>query len=257
MTSLPDDVLLAILSHLPPRDLSFVRQASKHFRRLSYERAVWAPLYRNSRLFLPPGPLLTHSAADLEHLVLRATKLDRNWNSSSPSPRAQRLIRAVKLPYHAIFLHNHYLILGGTSSFNVYDIEHSTHSPSLVAHLSDSSSTFSSYHHLPDASHSLGDYFLLAAYRKSKSLPQAAVVVWKVMPRSPHPPLLIAQAPLSPSLTSPYIKTAYDCLLIDSPAGNPSSALNTPTNLLHIPTNRLYTIPPSSHTVCRFATLSI
>ncbi|KIK67524.1 hypothetical protein GYMLUDRAFT_876082 [Collybiopsis luxurians FD-317 M1] len=142
IAELPDDILFKVIQFLLPIDILSLRrvsielhsfasilnhvhsQTSRRFHSITLERIVWIQAYRNSGLFLPPTPLLHRSVHDIERLLIRAYKLDLNWESSKPTMIKRNSsfecrigdVRCMEL------YRGRYLALGGPTGFFVYDI---------------------------------------------------------------------------------------------------------------------------------------
>ncbi|KZT25346.1 hypothetical protein NEOLEDRAFT_1133717 [Neolentinus lepideus HHB14362 ss-1] len=102
-SSLPVDVLLHILRYLSVYDILYLRQASKSMYTLTRLHAVWyhAMLSEVLPLNIPiPGlysrDIASLSASDLEHMIVRALRLRKNW--LSPSPMTRNRTEIVPLP---------------------------------------------------------------------------------------------------------------------------------------------------------------
>ncbi|KAH7919952.1 hypothetical protein BV22DRAFT_835043 [Leucogyrophana mollusca] len=86
LQGLPYDILVEIASLLPTRSMIHLRQVSKLFQQLSYDRSVWAKIYRSSSLLRPPGPFTWQSAQFFEQASVRSSRLHLNW---PPNPKAK------------------------------------------------------------------------------------------------------------------------------------------------------------------------
>ncbi|KAJ7235542.1 hypothetical protein C8J57DRAFT_142030 [Mycena rebaudengoi] len=86
---LPDDLVLEVLGQLKVPQIIRMRRVSRHLRILTYERALWADVYRRSNLLLAPGPSSSQSSEELEGILVQAAKLDTAWKSFSHPGSAQ------------------------------------------------------------------------------------------------------------------------------------------------------------------------
>ncbi|KAG8968400.1 hypothetical protein FRC03_007597 [Tulasnella sp. 419] len=92
LQDLPEDVIIEILVFLTVKDILRSRRLSKRFRHITSLRAVWlnAALYqvigRGLSLPIQPTPLNEIGPKELEGLVVKATKLERNLLSALPLP---------------------------------------------------------------------------------------------------------------------------------------------------------------------------
>ncbi|EKM54201.1 uncharacterized protein PHACADRAFT_257879 [Phanerochaete carnosa HHB-10118-sp] len=91
--SLPDDIMLEIITFIRVKDILALRQTCKKLCRLTKSRWVWTNAVKRHALGkgLPipasnPG-LKSLSAAHLEARVVHAAKLHDNWYSKNPTPR--------------------------------------------------------------------------------------------------------------------------------------------------------------------------
>ncbi|KAF9269302.1 hypothetical protein L218DRAFT_940335 [Marasmius fiardii PR-910] len=90
MHSLPEEIYVAILVHLPLQDVLKLRRVSKNFRDLTYSRDLWIRLLREEtqikRRIPVPGLQNVDSlpTTELERCVQRSLQLHRNWSSPSP-----------------------------------------------------------------------------------------------------------------------------------------------------------------------------
>lgn len=99
-------------------------QVSKHLRRISHARTVWAEAYQNSTVLRPPGPLVSQSAEDLENLLTHASKLDANWTSRSPRPISHRtLADDLRVPLCMKLVLGRYLLVAHSAGLACYDLE--------------------------------------------------------------------------------------------------------------------------------------
>ncbi|KAK7463453.1 hypothetical protein VKT23_006803 [Stygiomarasmius scandens] len=132
--SLPDDVLYTILALVNPLDILRLRQTCKYLRDLTLENVIWTSSYRNSSFFLPPGPSPSHSVPELERILVRAQRLDVEWDTISQSSsflaihKTARKIRpesSNKLIdiLHMQLIRGRYLFLGLPFSFELYDLD--------------------------------------------------------------------------------------------------------------------------------------
>ncbi|THV06452.1 hypothetical protein K435DRAFT_834135 [Dendrothele bispora CBS 962.96] len=92
------------------------------------ERFLWTSFYRNSFLFLPPGPFSSQSVSDLERILVQAQKVDKNWNQTKPDVPKFKTIRQLSIESVAPaiqLLRGRYLLVGLAKSLSLYDLERS------------------------------------------------------------------------------------------------------------------------------------
>ncbi|TFK48435.1 hypothetical protein OE88DRAFT_1664227 [Heliocybe sulcata] len=101
--SLPVDILLHVLSYLSVLDILSLRTTAKPMYTLTRMHAVWynVMLFEVLPMDIPiPGlysrDMSSLSASDLEHMIVRALRLRKNW--LSPSPRKIKRTEIVPLP---------------------------------------------------------------------------------------------------------------------------------------------------------------
>ncbi|EIW83250.1 hypothetical protein CONPUDRAFT_136350 [Coniophora puteana RWD-64-598 SS2] len=81
LDQLPFDVLVELASHLNIQDVLRLRQTSKHLRDATYDRDVWASLYRRSNLPRSLGPCPTQTRQMLEDTLLQSFSVQKNMFS--------------------------------------------------------------------------------------------------------------------------------------------------------------------------------
>jgi len=87
-------------------------------------RTLWTSFYKDSSLFLPPGPFPSQSISDLEHVLVHAQRLDENWYSSdAPEFKTTRELELDRPFFTAQLLRGRYLFLGLGNSFSLYDLD--------------------------------------------------------------------------------------------------------------------------------------
>ncbi|TFK44686.1 hypothetical protein BDQ12DRAFT_673379 [Crucibulum laeve] len=247
--TLPDDVVLSIMGHLSPHEISCLRLVSKHVYDLSFERSVWVSVYKNSinSLFLPKGPMPCQTALELERILLHATKFEWNWYSATPYPCARRAISNSGIIYHSVLMEGPYLILGGTASFKIYNLGNpSGWSRPIVDYTETSGSTLSTfvqYETSEDTSHGAGSFFL--AVRKQGVAQARSVVLWQIMPSGEFPLCMLADLP-QPRGAKLDIRLGQDHLLIVSHQISHSNVSVSVNVLYAIHTKRMYTIVANS-----------
>ncbi|KDR82868.1 hypothetical protein GALMADRAFT_855174 [Galerina marginata CBS 339.88] len=124
---LPMDIVLEILGQLPMEDILRVRQVCRRLCQASYQRSVWVSAYERSRLLLPEGPLSSQSSFQLEALMIRATKIERNWTSPRPAVFTQRRF-PLELPtydFGANIISGRFLQLVRNNGISWYDLDSS------------------------------------------------------------------------------------------------------------------------------------
>ncbi|KAF8265247.1 hypothetical protein EI94DRAFT_1831337 [Lactarius quietus] len=100
LTSLPDDVLLLVISLIGVEDILALRMTSKRFSSVTKQRWVWSDVLKrqviDKRLPVPAfiADLKSLSAKELESRAIHASRFDRNWSSSHPHSRRSVEFRA-------------------------------------------------------------------------------------------------------------------------------------------------------------------
>ncbi|KAH9034892.1 hypothetical protein EDB85DRAFT_1945973 [Lactarius pseudohatsudake] len=100
LTSLPDDVLLLVISLVGVEDILALRMTSKRFSSVTKQRWVWSDVLKhqviNRRLPVPAfiTDLKSLSAKELEARAIHASRFHRNWSSSHPHSRRSVEFRA-------------------------------------------------------------------------------------------------------------------------------------------------------------------
>ncbi|KAH9016211.1 hypothetical protein EDB84DRAFT_1404426 [Lactarius hengduanensis] len=100
LTSLPDDVLLLVISLVGVEDILTLRMTSKRFSSVTKQRWVWSDVLKhqviNRRLPVPAfiADLKSLSAKELEARAIHASRFHRNWSSSHPHSRRSVEFRA-------------------------------------------------------------------------------------------------------------------------------------------------------------------
>ncbi|KAI0254153.1 hypothetical protein BJV78DRAFT_1388785 [Lactifluus subvellereus] len=93
LTSLPDDVLLLVISLIDVEDILALRMTSKRFSSVTRQRWVWSDVLKHHvidrRLPIPAfiADLKSLSAKELEVRAIHASRFHRNWSSSHPRSR--------------------------------------------------------------------------------------------------------------------------------------------------------------------------
>ncbi|KAI0305659.1 hypothetical protein B0F90DRAFT_1699804 [Multifurca ochricompacta] len=93
LTSLPDDVLLLVISLIGVEDILTLRMTSKRFSSVTKQRWVWSDVLKHhvidKRLPVPAfiADLKSLSAKELEVRVIHASRFHRNWSSLQPRSR--------------------------------------------------------------------------------------------------------------------------------------------------------------------------
>ncbi|KII92387.1 hypothetical protein PLICRDRAFT_470243 [Plicaturopsis crispa FD-325 SS-3] len=113
LETLPDDVVYAIVAHLPLQDVVRLRQTSKHFQRITHDRVVWADAYRRSSLLRPPGPFPSQPQTELEDILVTTSKVEAAWTSPHPQPVSRRTIPSLKQQSKLRLLYGRWLLIGG------------------------------------------------------------------------------------------------------------------------------------------------
>jgi hypothetical protein len=86
LTSLPDDVLLLVISLIGVEDILALRMTSKRFSSVTKQRWVWSDVLKHhvvdKRLPVPAfiADLKSLSAKELESRAIHASRFDRNWS---------------------------------------------------------------------------------------------------------------------------------------------------------------------------------
>ncbi|TFK71671.1 hypothetical protein BDN72DRAFT_895502 [Pluteus cervinus] len=98
MLSLPEDILIAILTCLPLPDILNLRQTCRALHALGCSRAVWTSILQTEVLDKSiPIPGISKSAPDtltIEQRVRRALRLHQRWTSSNPQSTAEYTFHA-------------------------------------------------------------------------------------------------------------------------------------------------------------------
>ncbi|KAF5355483.1 hypothetical protein D9758_006344 [Tetrapyrgos nigripes] len=219
-TSLPSDLLLVIFDWVSPLDIIHLRQTCKLLHELTVQRSVWASVYRNTSLFLPPGPHTLHPVSELERILVRAQRLDENWCLESGAPQLKTIreltyeqdIRCMRL------YRGRYLIVGFRYSFMLYDLERgSDWDQPIFQHdvepqmgleyrlrRHDSREGFQN-----DGHPEVGMYFAVFP-RKKGHLRSHSIILWKIDPSQPVPISQVLSLPVEPSsVTTVVISNDY------------------------------------------------
>ncbi|KIK69307.1 hypothetical protein GYMLUDRAFT_644241 [Collybiopsis luxurians FD-317 M1] len=134
LLQLPDDVLFHILGFLEPPDLIQLRKACKRLQTFTFRLAVWKAAYIHSGYFLPPGPLPSQTAHDLERLLLRTHRWNNIWKQQvQPVVHTLGYIWSFQTEIdlenrrrHIELVHSRYLSIKGPQGMQVYDLETKT-----------------------------------------------------------------------------------------------------------------------------------
>ncbi|KAH7907863.1 hypothetical protein BJ138DRAFT_1182144 [Hygrophoropsis aurantiaca] len=106
----------------------FKFQVSEHLRQVTYDRSIWAHVYRTSSLVHPDGPLECQTAQMLESILARSTRLQPNW---PPNPKIKP-VRTRILPIQderaevSLLRERWLLVTNGDKQIVCYDLDATT-----------------------------------------------------------------------------------------------------------------------------------
>lgn len=131
ITTLPDELLFEVISHLYIVDIFSLRLVCQFFNNLTRLRTVWVNAYRMSlnRFPLPLGPFPTQEVSEIESLLGRAERTAQNWDGETPTPRQVMLFPTNSDWDVASFFQDHFLLVGGPGGINCYDLQSKADTP--------------------------------------------------------------------------------------------------------------------------------
>ncbi|KAF9556739.1 hypothetical protein CPC08DRAFT_76266 [Agrocybe pediades] len=135
-SELPLDVVFEILGFLPVEDIIRIRYVCRSLRSASYQRTIWATAYKRSELLLPEGPSCDQDASQLEELLVRASRIRRNWTSSCPMTFSKRQFPH-RLPAHSFdanVISGRFLQLAQKDGLAWYDLDANLSSLPIMAY---------------------------------------------------------------------------------------------------------------------------
>ncbi|KIO30713.1 hypothetical protein M407DRAFT_20242 [Tulasnella calospora MUT 4182] len=91
LLALPEEVIVHVLSFLPPHTIAIVGGACKRLYSIAHFRLVWKTAYQTSDLPLTEPPSIEDGGDaefDYEGILIRAILLNNNWMSSRPTPKS-------------------------------------------------------------------------------------------------------------------------------------------------------------------------
>ncbi|THV06200.1 hypothetical protein K435DRAFT_849292 [Dendrothele bispora CBS 962.96] len=240
-TSLPVELILGIINMVSPLDIIRLRQTCKQLYDLTLEPSIWTSYYRNSSLFLPPGPRPFQTIHDTERILVRAQKLDLHWTSESgsqpPQFRAMRELNYEESISRIYLFRGRYLLVGFRLRFVLYDVESSSWNEPIHTEDAEPSTIFN---YQKDASMDDDSMYVGILVMGVSVGPAQNLTIWEVKHSDSITvsKVVILQIPTSP--TGDFVIS--NGFLIHWRAGREGGG----SFLYHIETQKMYRFPVSS-----------
>lgn len=106
----------------------------RRLRQATYQRSVWVNVYERSDLLLQKGPLSSQSSSELECLLVRAAKINKNWTSGKPAVYTRRRFPRTLPTYDfdSNVISGRFLQLAESTGISWYDLDGDMATPVLT-----------------------------------------------------------------------------------------------------------------------------
>jgi len=100
-------------------------QVCRRLRQATYERSVWLSAYERSDFLLKKGPLSSQFSSELEHSLIRAAKINKNWTSGKPTFYTRRRFPRTLPTYDfdSNIISGRFLQLAESTGLSWYDLD--------------------------------------------------------------------------------------------------------------------------------------